>query len=309
MATKTNQSQSEHGAGGGLRMLYPQAKPVPLCGLYLCEDLRSQMSASRAFVYSNFITSLDGRIAVAEPGTGRLGVPAQTANPRDWRLLLELAAPADAIMLSGRHVRELGEDTAQAWPPFSEDAPADLLAFRERQSLPPQPALVIVTRSLDLPGQVLARLAEAHQLIVATVDDAPQAALQAVEDAGAGVLRLGEGEVEGRQLVTALTQRGLRLLYSTAGPAVLHLLLQSRVLDRLYMTTVTRILGGIDFATLVLGDRLRPPYDFTLAALYLDSQGPDGVDQLMQVFDRRDAVGECSAAENLRQGDHFQLAD
>ncbi|MBK1633348.1 hypothetical protein CKO31_21855 [Thiohalocapsa halophila] len=79
-------------------MLYPQAMSVPLSGLYLCEDLGSHVSASRAFVYSNFITSLDGRIAVAEPGRGQLGVPAQTANPRDWRLLLELAAPADAIM-------------------------------------------------------------------------------------------------------------------------------------------------------------------------------------------------------------------
>jgi hypothetical protein len=81
------------------------------------------------------------------------------------------------------------------------------------------------------------------------------------------------------------------LIYSTAGPAVLHLLLQSRVLERLYMTTVTRILGGVDYATLVLGDRLRPPYDFTLSAMYLDVQGPDGVDQLMQVYDRRDAGG------------------
>ncbi|WP_295886188.1 dihydrofolate reductase family protein [uncultured Thiohalocapsa sp.] len=291
MATETNQSQSEHGAGGGLLMLYPQAKPVPLCGLYLCEDLRSQIAASGTFVYSNFITSLDGRIAVADPGTGRLGVPAQTANPRDWRLLLELAAPADAIMLSGRHVRELGAGSAQAWPPFSKDAPADLLAFRERQSLPQQPALVVVTRSLHLPVQALERLAQAHRLIVASVDDAPEAAREAAANAGAEVLRLGAWSVEGRRLSAALTERGLRLVYSTAGLEVLHLLLQSRLLKRLYMTTVTRILGGADYATLVQGARLRPPYDFSLSALYLDAQGPDGVDQLMQVYDRRDAGG------------------
>jgi riboflavin biosynthesis pyrimidine reductase len=291
MTTNTSQLEPQHGKDGGLRMLYPEATPVPLSGLYLCEDLRSHVPPSGAFVYSNFITSLDGRIAVAEPATGRLGVPAETANPRDWRLLLELAAPADAIILSGRHVRELGEETAQAWPPFSEDAPADLLKFRERQSLPPQPALVIVTRSLDLPEKVLARLAQAHRLIIATVDDADKAAQEAAEEAGVEVLRLGERSVDGSRLIAALTERALPLIYSTAGPAVLHLLLQSRVLERLYMTTVTRILGGVDYATLVLGDRLRPPYDFTLSAMYLDVQGPDGVDQLMQVYDRRDTGG------------------
>jgi hypothetical protein len=72
---------------------------------------------------------------------------------------------------------------------------------------------------------------------------------------------------------------------------VLHLLLRSRVLHRLYLTTVTRVLGGDDYATLVLGERLAPPYDFALSALYLDAQGPDGVEQLMQVYDRRDATG------------------
>ena len=288
---KTGETDTRNTDSGGLRMLFPEPKQVPLAGQYLCEDLRSHIPHSGAFVYSNFITSLDGRIAVTRPETGRLGVPTQTANPRDWRLLLELAAPADAVVVSGRHVRELGEGTSQAWPPFSNDAPADLLAFRARQALPPQPALIVVTRSLELPARVLEQLAAARRLIVATVDDAPRAGVDAAKAAGAEVLRLGGPSVDGRRLISALTAREIRLIYSTAGPEVLHLLLNSRMLQRLYLTTVTRILGGEDYATLVLGERLAPPYDFRLSALYLDAQGPDGVDQLMQIYDRRDVAG------------------
>lgn len=291
MTAKGGKSEPEGTGRGGLRMLYPEPAKVPLSGLYLCEDLRALIPDSGSFVYSNFITSLDGRIAISDPDTGRLGVPDQTANPRDWRLLLELAAPADAIVLSGRHVRELGEGTAQAWPPFSAGAPEDLLEFRDRQSLPSQPALIVVTRSLALPARVLEQLAVARRVIVATVDDAPQAGFETARAAGAEVLRLGNASVDGNRLISALTKRGLRLIYSTAGPQVLHLLLRSRVLHRLYLTTVTRVLGGDDYATLVLGERLAPPYDFALSALYLDAQGPDGVEQLMQVYDRRDATG------------------
>ncbi len=287
MVTNTRDVESRGITGSGLRMLYPQQLQVPLSGRYLCEDLRSLTSALRPFVYSNFITSLDGRIAVGEPDTGLLGVPAQTANARDWRLFLELAAPADAMIVSGRYVRELGEGTAQAGPPFTSEAPADLLEFRHRHALPPQPALVIVTRSLDLPPPVLERLAAARQLLIATVDHAPRARLVAAEDAGAEVLRVGERSVDGKRLIEGLMQRALRLIYSTAGPAVLHLLLRSGVLQRLYLTTVTRMLGGRDYAPLVLGERLAPPSDFTLSALYLDAQGPNGVDQLMQVYDSK----------------------
>lgn len=290
MMTQASELERRDEDPRGLRMLYPKLMHVPLTGRYLCEDLRSLIPEAGAFVYSNFITSLDGRIAVSAPDTARLGVPPQTANPRDWRLLLELAAPADLVVLSGRHVRELGKGTAQAWPPFSSDAPADLLEFRQAQSLPSQPAVVIVTRSLDLPVPVLERLATARQLFIATVNEAPEAACAVAQSAGAEVLRLGERSVDGQRLISALTERELRLIYSIAGPAVLHLLLRSRVLQRLYLTTVTRILGGVNYATLVLGERLSPPYDFTLTAMYLDAKGPDGVDQLMQVYDRQDVV-------------------
>jgi riboflavin biosynthesis pyrimidine reductase len=115
---------------------------------------------------------------------------------------------------------------------------------------------------------------------------APAQRAKALADAGVEVLRLGDQAVGARRLVDALTERGLRLIYSTAGPEVLHMLLRGRVLDRLYLTTVARFLGGTDFATLVHGPELEPATDFALSALYLDPAGAEGVGQLLQVYDR-----------------------
>ncbi|NBC49303.1 MAG: pyrimidine reductase [Gammaproteobacteria bacterium] len=284
---------SEHDALG-LQMLYPRSESVPLSGLYLGHDLRSLLPASGSFVYSNFITSLDGRIALPRAGSTEHEVPKQTANPRDWRLLLELAAPADAIIVSGRLLRELETGMAQAWPAFSDGGPEDLLAFRTELGMPEQPALVVVSRSLDLPRGILETLVSQRRVIVAGVAAAASQRADAVQAAGVELLRLGDQAVDARDLIDALSERSLRLIYSTAGPEVLHLLLRGQVLQRLYLTMVARVLAGSDFATLVHGPRLEPPCDFSLRALYFDPAGAHGVGQLLQVYDRCERAGRAS---------------
>jgi len=50
-------------------------------------------------------------------------VPDSVANPRDWRLFQELAAQADVLVMSARHLRELAAGAAQDSLRLS-DAPA-----------------------------------------------------------------------------------------------------------------------------------------------------------------------------------------
>lgn len=100
-------------------------------------------------------------------------------------------------------------------------------------------------------------------------------------------MQAGNTRVDGRQLIAALAARRLALVYSIAGPAVMHTLLEARVLSRLYLTTVLRVLSGEHYATMAIGKPLDLPYDFKLAALYLDESGPNSVQQRLQVFDRR----------------------
>jgi len=273
----------------GLEVLYPGSGEEPLTGLYLCEDLRASIPRAGTYIYTNFISSLDGRIALESSETGQLEVPQNTTNIRDWRLFLELAAPADAVIVSGSYLNALADDPSSAGPPFSGEAPPDLIEFRQALGLERQPALVVVTRSLKVPVEALVRLA-GRRVILATVIEAPEPAAEDLRTAGIEVLRLGPKSVDAGRLAAALAERGMGLVYSIAGPAVLHMLLSARVLQRIYLTTVLRILAGEAYASLAQGSVLDPPYDFRLAALYLDRHGPDGVEQLLQVYDRREAA-------------------
>ena len=102
-----------------VRIFPGPGEPVPLQGLYLSERFGPPAERSTSFVYANFITSLDGRISLPDPNTLKRGVPSAIANARDWRLFQELAAGADAILVSGRYVRDLKHSASDRSFPVS----------------------------------------------------------------------------------------------------------------------------------------------------------------------------------------------
>lgn len=265
--------------------IYPRfEQDIPLKGLYLGHSLRNQPRPQRTFIYTNYIVSLDGRIAVAGQ-TGKLVVPRALTNPRDWRLYQELAAQADILITSSRYIRQLAANTAQDSLPLGNDQLyADLHEWRRQQGLPAQPAVVIISGNERMPlAEVRDQLAR-PVYVAATADAAPR--LQPELDAlGIKLIVAGQGKnVDGEELVNQLAAEGHSFIYSIAGPRVFNTLLQAGMLDRLYLTRVHRLLGGASYSTL-LEDNLPKPADFIMRELYYDACGIDGVGQTMEVYD------------------------
>lgn len=271
--------------GDTLVRLYPDpGASVPLHGLYLHSGLRAA-ALPGPLVYTNFITSVDGRIAL--PATdGRHQIPKAIANPRDWRLFQELAALADVLITSGRYLRDVAAGKAQDVLPVS-NAPAyrDLLAFRREQGLSPQPAVAIISASLDIPLSALPAPDE-RELIIITGESADRARQQRLSAAGYRVITAGAGErVDGAKLVAALTNLNYRLMYSTGGSQLCHTLLTAGRLNRLYLTTAHRVVGGSTFDTPVLGPAFATAPDLKLRGLYFDPVGLGDVGQMFAEYE------------------------
>lgn len=268
--------------------LYPAPnREIPLKGLYLREDLRTESEMlGRAFVYSNFITSLDGRIAIPHPSGEGLMVPDQIANDRDWRLFQELAVQADILITSGRYLRDYVEGRAQEILRVHED-PAfdDLREWREQQGMPPFPDLAVISASLNFPLPDLLTWGERSVVVVTTSSSDPERR-RAMEEKVGNVIIAGDATVEGKAFVDGLSELGYKTVYSTSGPKVLHLLLKAGVLDRLFLTFAHRFLGGSPFSSIVEGELLEPAQDFRLRAAYLDPHALDASGQLLTTYDR-----------------------
>ena len=266
---------------GQVLPLYPQTGALrPLRGLYLEHRLHELGTVQSPFAYGSFVSSLDGRIALMEPGSADVLEGLTSAN--DFRLLQEVHAQADCLITNGGYLRALAQ--GQLGNMLQVDA-ADLVEWRKRNGLSPEPAIVVVSSSLDFP--VHPSILEHRQpLYIATGRSADPARVQALRARGLEIIFAGEGSmVEGAALVDALRPLGYRSLYLLAGPKMLKAMLRDRQLSRLYLTLRHRLLGGESFHTLVEGPRLGDAGLLALRALHYDQGEGDGIGQWFAQFD------------------------
>lgn len=258
----------------------------PLQGLYLDHHLHTLGHNNAPYVYSNFITSLDGRIAMGESGRTTHTVPEAITNARDWRLYQELAGQADILITSGRFYRQSSVGEAQDILPVGGQAEfADIRRWRCEQGLREQPDIAIMSGSLDIPLDTLQPYRN-RRVIVVTGAGADQRKVHKLLDNDIEVLRAGAGRrVDGRQMIEQLAAAGYRSIYAIAGPAVFGTLLHARAINRLYLTFACTLLGGYVFDTLTRGEPLVPAYGMRLSGLYHDSHAPAGAGQLFAMFE------------------------
>jgi len=258
----------------------------PLEGLYLQHQLHTKGQPNRPFVYSNFITTLDGRIAIGASGRTTHTIPATTGNPRDWRLYQELAGQADLLITSGRFYRQSFIGEAQdILPVDSQPIFADIRSWRIDQGLRAQPDIAIISGSLDIPLTTLEPYRE-RRILVITGEEADQTKLKKLQDHGIDIIQAGAGtRVDGSIMIPELAALGYRSIYAIAGPAVFHTLLRARVVDRLYLTITQQLLGGDVFDTLTKGPLLAPVQGMQLVNLYHDPHAPANAGQLLGIFE------------------------
>ena len=267
--------------------LFPSpGEQYPLEGLYLQQQLHTRGRPNRPFVYSNFITTLDGRIAIGTSDRTTHTIPAATGNPRDWRLYQELAGQADLLITSGRFYRQsiIGE-AQDILPVDRQPVFADIHNWRTDHGLRDQPDIAILSGSLDIPLTALAPYRE-RRILVFTGEAADQARLEILQGQGIEVIRAGTGtQVDGNRMISELAARDYRSIYAIAGPAVFHTLLQARIVDRLYLTITQQLLGGDVFDTLTRGPLLAPVQGMQLVNLYHDPHAPANAGQLFGIFE------------------------
>jgi riboflavin biosynthesis pyrimidine reductase len=271
-----------------LLQLYPgPTREIPLEGLYLNADLRGYaQDRQQTFVYANFISSLDGRIAIPHPSQERTIVPDSTANPRDWRLFQELAVQADVLITTGRYLRDYAEGRAQEiLSVYDEPRFADLAEWRAKRGLSPHPVLAVVSASLDFIIPPILSQGERDILLITTRRYNPDR-LDSLKGQVRDVILAGDERVDGCQMIHDLSKLGYQTIYSSSGPKILHMLASANVLDRLYLTTAHRLLGGAPFSSILEGSLLDPIPSFRLQALYLDPHALDGDGQMFAIYDR-----------------------
>lgn len=270
-----------------LIQLYPEYAADHSCkGLYLAHRVHELGSREQPFVYGNFVSSLDGRIALRDPARRSSHVPKALTSDTDFRLLLELHAQADCLITHGGYMRAIAsgqlDDILQVGTAAGSE---DLAAWRMANGLAPQPAICIASGSLDFPfPESVVR--HGQRVLIATGNAARAARVRELESEGYEVIIAGAGtSVEGGPLATALAHHGFRSLFLLAGPRMLETMLRDGVLSRLYVTITHQLLGGESFHSLIDGPEMHAAGRLRLMALYLDTTLPKDTGQFFAQFE------------------------
>lgn len=269
-----------------IMQLYPSpVRELPLTGAYLAHDLRQYgVRNGRPYIYTNYVTSIDGRIAVPREDGSGMTVPEDIANERDWRLFQELAAQADLVISSGRYLRDWAEGRAQEILRIDDPRFADLRQWRLERGLSPQPDIAIISGSLRFPiPEILT--AGGRKVFVFTTAATDPGRVQEIEDRAGQVIVAGEQSVSGAAIAQHMADLGYQSVFNSTGPKVLHLLLAGNALDRLYLTYANRLLGGQPFSSVVEGPLLSPAVDLKTNTIYFDEHGVGGLGQLFMSYD------------------------
>lgn len=269
-----------------LLRLYPApTATVPLAGCYLQLALHRLGTVDNPFVYANFLSSLDGRIAL-EARDGQPYLPRSLTSSHDFRLFLELHCQTDCLITHGAYLRELaaGRLGNILQVGLHEEGKA-LVEWRKRQGLPAQPAVVIASGSLDFPLPD-GFLAAGQTCYIATGQKACSRRQAYWQDQGYPLLITGtERAVEGRPLVEALGRLGYCRPYLIAGPQMLDTMLRAGCLSRLFHTTTHQLLGGTAFRSLSPGEEYGPQGHLRLRSLYYDASSPAEAGQCFAQFE------------------------
>lgn len=266
--------------------LYPDpCKKDTLKGLYLAHRLHTLGSTKTPFVYANFLSSLDGRIALEDTGQSKQPyIPKHITTASDFRLFMELHAQADCLITHGGYLRALSE---RRLGNILQVSSKDLIEWRCSNGLKPQPAVIIASASLNFPMH--SSLHEHQQEVyIATGKNADTDRIRNWQDLGYRILITGEDRmVNGAVIIHQLSKLGYKSIYLIAGPQMLDTIIRERKLSRLYLTSTHQLIGGMDFRTLLTGPPLANEGNMKLKSLYYEQNSPAGSGLFFMQFDLR----------------------
>jgi riboflavin-specific deaminase-like protein len=206
------------------------------------------------------------------------------ASAHDLDNLDRLRAEADVVIVGAGTMR-------------ADEAPITVrsearVAERRQKGMPPQPWVVVVSQSLAL-APTSRFFAEARgRTIIATVQAAAPSPRQALADV-AEVWTVGEAEVDVRQLLDRLQQRGLARVVLEGGALLNWAFVAADVIDELHITIAPAILGGRDAPTVVGGAGLAMALQRRLRLRSVRQVG----DELFCVYERDFGPTACERSE------------
>ena len=206
--------------------LLPDCAPTTVADQVATLDLAPLARDDRPYVITNFALTLDGH-ATIEGRSGSIGSATDTA------MLVGLRTRVDAVMIGAGTMRAERYGRVVGDPAKREQ--------RERDGLPRDPLMVIVSGRLELPWDA-PLFADGHgRVVIATESADPVPDVETPVD----VLRHPDGVDLAVLLAWLRHEHGVRSLLCEGGPRLHGQLVERGLVDELFVTHAPKLAGGV----------------------------------------------------------------
>ena len=207
-----------------MRQLLPDPGPTSVSEQLETYRPWEEAREDRPLVAMNFVTTLDGR-ATIEGRSGTIGSAADTAMLAGLRCRFDAVMIGAGTMRAERYGRLVSEQETRE--------------RRERDGLPPEPLMVLVSGRLDLPWEA-SLFTEGGEVLIftATETEPPETASSVEVVRHPGAVNLTEAVAHLRR------ERGVRALLSEGGPHLHEQMQADGLVDDLFLTIAPKLSGG-----------------------------------------------------------------
>ena len=220
------------------------ALPLPPALARLYGQLEFPPHPGRPYVFGNFVTSLDGVVALNSAQVGSGGGEISGFNEHDRLVMGLLRAIADAVVVGAGTLRAAPDHlwTSRVIYPPLEEAYQELRASLGKTE-PPLNVIVTARGTLDLSLPVF-QSGVVPVLIVTTESGADRLGKPADLPHVHVSVATGAGEVSAAAVLEAIgRQRACDLILTEGGPQLIGEFLKERLLDELFLTLAPQVVG------------------------------------------------------------------
>jgi len=209
-------------------------------------ELTVELSTERPTIVANFVSTLDGVVAMGPSERNAGGGEISGFSDADRFMMALLRALADVVVVGAGTVR-VGKrqvwTAAHVQPAFAEA----FAAWRSQLWLSPHPTLIVVTASGNLDPNHAGLNAPGVPVIVATTAAGADRLAGLPLPPAVRVAALGDGaRVPVGELLSVIRRTGARLALCEGGPHLFGELLRARLVDELFLTVAPQVAGRDD---------------------------------------------------------------
>ena len=229
-----------------VELLLPERRSTSPDDLASGLRLGDRAPGERPYVALNMVSSLDGKATLDWRTKG-------LSSELDRQLFHHLRTQADAVMVGAGTLR------AERYGPLVKTD--ELREKRVREGLAPDPIAVVVSARLELPPDLPLLQAPHQRVVIVTGSDAELPGVAAEVE----YLRIGDD----LQLALARLRadHGVRSLLCEGGPTLNAYLLAADLIDELWLSLSSKLVGGPAALTIVAGRELVEPAELEPASI------------------------------------------